>query len=422
MKVLQINNSEAIIGGSERVYHLTSELLARNGHQVCSLSCGDAAVGDYKRAYLLPRNGYYGSSPLATLHNSARFVHRSEAARLLEDIVQRERPDIAHLHIFYGQLSSAILPVLRRYGIPTVMSVHEYRMLCPTSTLFRSGPGVCEACASGRRWRAVRNACNRGSRAASALSALECYWRDALYPYAEYIDQFVMVSEFCRKKHLQYQPALGDRSCTIYNFIDAKPIADVAEAARGAHFLYAGRLSPEKGVAELLAAVASTPGIALRVAGAGSQEGELRQSYARTPNIEFLGKLSRDALAEQMRAARYCVVPSIWYENNPMSVLESFAEGTPVLGSDIGGIPELVSDGVTGLLFAPDAPRSLRDALVRAAAVPEAVHRDMRERCRTLVVERHAPRVHLDALLAAYESAQAHARARRGNRNAMANE
>jgi glycosyltransferase involved in cell wall biosynthesis len=415
MKVLQINNSEAIIGGSERVYHLTSELLARNGHQVCSLSCGDEAVGDYKRAYLLPRNGYYGSAPLAALRNAARFIHRCEAARLLQDIVQRERPDVAHLHIFYGQLSSAILPVLRRNGVPTVMSVHEYRMLCPTSTLFRSGRGVCEECASGRRWHAVRNACNRESRAASALSALECYWRDARYPYAEYIDQFVMVSEFCRQKHLQYQPELSAKSCTIYNFIDATPVGDVAEAARGDHLLYAGRLSPEKGVAELLAAVASSPAITLRVAGTGSQEGELRQRYASAPNIEFLGKLTREALAEQIRAARYCVVPSIWYENNPMSVLESFAEGTPVLGAEIGGMPELISEGVTGLLFAPGDPRSLRDALARAAALPEEAHREMRERCRTLVVERHSPGVHLDALLAAYDWAKAHARARQGN-------
>jgi glycosyltransferase involved in cell wall biosynthesis len=402
MKVLQINNSEAVVGGSERVYHLTSELLAKRGHEVCSLSCGDAAVGDYKRAYLLPRNAYFGDTPLDALRNAAAFVHRREAATVLDELIQREHPDVAHLHIFYGQLSSAVLPVLKRNHVPTVMSVHEYRMLCPVATMYRDGHGVCEECAGGHYWHAVQHRCNRASRTASALSASESYWRDAVYPYAKYVDHFIMVSEFCRRKHLQHIPELESKSSTLHNFVDAKAAAKFEAPESPGYFLYAGRLSIEKGLDLLLSVVAARPDLKLLVAGTGPLRDTLVRQYSRFANIVFLGHLSRDGLLRVMREARACVVPSVWYENNPMSILESFAAGTPVIGADIGGIPELISDGETGFLFRAGDADSLANSLSRAAAAGTQELGAMKRRCHELAVERHGPNAYLDALLATY--------------------
>jgi glycosyltransferase involved in cell wall biosynthesis len=403
MKILQINNSEAVVGGSERVYHLTSELLAQHGHEVCSLSCGEAPVGQYKRAYLLPRNAYHGSSVLDAVANAGRFLHRPSAATLLGEILDRERPDVAHLHIFYGQLSSAILPVLRSRRVPTVMSVHEYRLLCPTSTMFRAEGTICEACAGGRYWNAIRHRCNRQSLSASALSALECFWRDAWYDYAKYIDHFIMVSEFCRRKHLAYLPELEGKSSTIYNFVEQVEGPPIASPQSPRHLLYAGRLSVEKGVESLLAVVARLPHVTLDVAGTGALQAQLTDRYARCPNIRFLGHLSRESLRERMSRATYSVVPSIWYENNPMSILESFASGTPVIATDIGGIPELVAEGATGFLYRPRDAASLEACLAKAATVEDADLVAMGRRCQELVRTRHGPSTHLEALLATYD-------------------
>jgi glycosyltransferase involved in cell wall biosynthesis len=405
VKILQVNNSEQIIGGSDRVFHATCALLAADGHEVTSLACGTPGpAAGRKAAYVLARNGYRGRSPLDAIRNAAAFVYRRDAAETVRRIVREHRPDVAHLHIFYGQLTSAVLAALRSERVPIVMSVHEYRMLCPVSTLFRAGR-VCEECAGGRYWRAVVNRCNRGRVVDSVLSASECHFRDAFHAYEANVDHFLMVSEFCRQKHLQFMPALERKSSTLHNFVEPGPArADSAPRADAPYLLYAGRLSPEKGVELLLGAIAALPSIPLRIAGTGVLEASLRARWGALPNVTFLGHLGREELARVVAGARYAVVPSTWYENNPMSVLESFAAGVPVVGSTFGGIPELVEDGVTGFLFDPSDPRSLRDALQRAWALgPEALSR-MRASCVERVQTRHGPRAHLEALLGVYRS------------------
>lgn len=406
MRVLQVNNYEAVRGGSDRVYQLTSKLLSEKGHSVATLACGTAPFGADARSYLLPTNEYYGGGFLNTIHNAFKFVYRNEAADEVDRIVAEFKPDIAHLHIFYGQLSNSVLMRLRTHGVPCVMSVHEYRRLCPVSTLYKNGVGVCERCADGSYLGALAGRCNKGSVVASALSMVEAQFRDAICRYEDAIDLFFMVSSFCKEKHEEYLPSFKGKSVVLYNFIrDEDVLTDAArpiEESTSGRFFYFGRLSGEKGVGLLCEAFLKNPDLELRVAGTGPLEGELRQQYGKAANISFLGKLDVRDIKEELSKCWFSIVPSEWYENNPMSVLESFAQGVPVLGARIGGIPELVIDGVTGLIFNPSDSASLCIALRRAVALSTGERSVFGSNARALIVERHSEEAYYKGLIDGY--------------------
>lgn len=403
MRILQLNNFENIRGGSDRVFQLTTRMLLDRKHDVATLSCGDESFDARKTTALLPQNSYFSRNPVRTLGNIRDFVYRPDAAQAIEGLVASFKPDIAHLHIFYGQLSSAVLAALRRLGIPCVMTVHEYRMLCPISTLYTQQQGVCERCASGEKRHAVALRCNRSSLFASALSAGESWVRDRYFNYLDHIDHFFMVSQFCLDKHAQYLPAIRAQSSVLYNFISDQDLAEApAEVAADAPFLYAGRLSHEKGVDLMCAAFRERPHLRLRIAGDGPLSDVLRGRYADCANIEFLGKLPAATLRQEMRHASFSVVPSEWYENNPMSVLESFGAGTPVLGADIGGIPELVRHGSTGLIFSPSDKASLLRSLDEASCSSSETRAAMGRNSLELIRERHSESAYCARLLAGY--------------------
>lgn len=406
MRILQINNFEAIGGGSDRVYQLNTRMLLDRGHEVATLACGELSFDDRKHSILLKRNGYIERSPLKTLKNVKDFIYREEAATAIQRLLREFRPEVAHLHIFYGQLSNAVLKALSQAKVPTVMTVHEYRMLCPVSTLYNERRGVCERCAHGNHLHAVLGRCNRGSVLASSLSALEAWTRDRHYRYTEHIDHFFMVSKFCRDKHVQYQPEIAQKSSVLYNFVSNKDIATAPqELASSAPYLYCGRLSSEKGLALLCEAFAQRPTLSLRIAGGGPLADELASRYGQLPNIRFLGKLDGVALKKELREAKYSIAPSEWYENNPMAILESFAQGTPVLGAAIGGIPELVIEGRTGSLFEPSDLGSLLQALDRAANASASARMEQGRQAIALIQERHDEKAHYQHLTEAYMKA-----------------
>lgn len=404
--MLQVNNYEAVRGGSDRVYQLTSKLLSERGHTVATLACGTSSFSSGAQSNLLPVNEYYKGGVVKALHNAFNFLYRKDAADLVDRIVDEFKPDVAHLHIFYGQLSNSVLMRLRSRGVPCVMTVHEYRRLCPVSTLYRVDEGVCERCAGGNYWSALAGRCNKGSAMASALSILEAKFRDFMCKYEEAIDLFFMVSLFCKQKHEEYLPVLREKSVVLYNFIRDEDISSelnmpVDEVSKG-RFFYFGRLSGEKGVGLLCDAFLKNPDLELRIAGGGPLEAELRQRYKDAANIYFLGKLEVDDIKKELSRTWFSVVPSEWYENNPMSVLESFAQGVPVLGARIGGIPELVVDGVTGLLFSPSDSASLCVALRRAVALSATERSAFGANALALIVERHSEVAYYEGLMDGY--------------------
>lgn len=406
MRILQINNFEDIRGGSDRVYQLTTRLLLDEGHELATVACGTHSFDSRKVSLLLTQNGYLNINPIETLRNIKQFVFRSETEIRVKELVKTFQPDIAHLHIFYGQLSSAVLKALNDLKIPCIMSVHEYRILCPISTMYTQRQGICERCAKGNVWQAVANRCNRNSVLASGLSAYEAWVRDRKYSYLSSIDYFLMVSEFCRDKHIKYRPEIEKHSAVLYNFINDKDIASSPRKLKiDAPFVYAGRISHEKGLGLLCMAFAKRPEFQLRVAGSGPSQDVLQQEYGHLPNIHFLGKLGSSQLQEELSSAKFSIVPSEWYENNPMSILESFGVGTPVIGAAIGGIPELVHHGKTGMLFQPSDLESLLATLDVASQITPEARQSLGLNAISLIRNRHTERAYYQQLMHAYKVA-----------------
>ncbi|HRO25775.1 MAG TPA: glycosyltransferase, partial [Promineifilum sp.] len=280
-----------------------------------------------------------------------RILYSREARRKVEAIIEDTRPDLVHIHGFIHEMSTSILPALKAAGLPVVQTLHDYKIACPNTT-FVSNDHICEACKGGRYYNMTRYRCKRGSLSASLLASAEMYFHQMFRLYEPNIDMFISPSRFLADKMAEH--GIRKPIIPIPNFINPDNFTAVYEPQN--HFVFAGRLVRVKGIMTLLEAMRHiNSDAALMIAGAGELEPEMRQ-FVEThnlTNVRFLGHLGTDDLAALVRSALFTVSPAEWYENYSMTVIESLACGTPVIGANIGGIPEQVRDGWNGFLFEP---------------------------------------------------------------------
>lgn len=372
MKILEINAFYYHRGGSESVFFNTTDLLTRHGHQVIpfTLKWAENIPTDYSSYF--PESKETRSGLLRPVGNIVNYFYHFDAARQLERLIDDERPDIAQIHLIWGQLTPSILRVLRRKGVPAVLTVHDYRLVCP-DFLFRNGRGeICEECQGERFWKCVVNRCCRGSIGMSMMMAAEQYTRNAFFNPARLLDGIVYVSDFSREIHERYMPALSKvPNIRLYN--TAPSIADKPLEADD-YYLFFGRLSDEKGIGTLISAAHRLPEARFRVAGTGPLEGQMRERVSRhkVSNVEFLGFRTGEDLRDLVSRARMVIVPSECYENNPMTIVEAYSAGVPVIGSAIGGIPEIIREGVTGYTFRAGDPESLAGTVRKAQSLSAA--------------------------------------------------
>lgn len=373
MKILLIDVYYYNKGGAETVCFNTGRLLEQHGHQVVyfALKWPQNNPSPYARYFAESKETRQG--PLRQVRNLVNYFYNAEAARKLDQLIQDEQPDIAHIHLMWGQITPSIFPVLRRHHIPILFTVHDYRIVCPAYT-FRDGHGhICEACAGRHFYKCFTHTCTKGSRLMSAVMAAEQYFRNWFFNPARYFSGLIYVSNFARDIHHKYMPALKDiPHTTLYNF--STSIADAPKALPEEHdryFLFFGRLSYEKGVRTLIEAFASLPSCRLKIVGTGPLEAELKSlcTERHLANTEFLGYKRGQELEDLVRGASFVVVPSEWYENNPMTIIESYSVGTPVIGARIGGIPEIVVEGKTGYQFRSADVADLTSRLRTAATL-----------------------------------------------------
>lgn len=366
MKVLLANKFFYDHGGPETVLFAERELLRNAGHDVIDFAMADERNHPTPHApYFAPNMDLQSLRPtLASVRNAWRFLDSGEAASRMRRLVHDTRPDIAHLHSINHQLTPSIIRALRDEHVPVVMTLHDYKLVCPAYTLLANGK-ICEKCSGGAFYRATISNC-RG-RVRSPLLTAESYIQHRLRRSYDTVSLFLSPSRFLADKFRQ----MGFRH-QIEVLQNPLP-CDVTEhdVPREGHVLFVGRVVPEKGLRTLCAASIRS-GVHVRIAGDGPQLDDLRRDFGSTPTIRFLGRITPDRAHDEMRQARAVVVPSEWYENQPMVILEAFAQGTPVVASDLGGNPELVRDDETGLLFPPGDIAALAAALKRAVTDDEA--------------------------------------------------
>lgn len=366
--LLSINNYYYRRGGAEVVFLEQNRLFEEIGWQVVPFSMRHPGnlVSPWEDGFI--EEIEFGKKyPFSRkVINASRVVYSLEARSKVERLVDRVKPTIAHAHNVYHHISPAIFGKLKSLGVPTVLSLHDLKIVCPAYTML-SQDGLCERCKGGRIWNVVAQECIKQSRLLSLLILIETAVQRLLGCYSTHVDRFVVPSRFYIDKFVEWGWP-RERFCHVPNFVDTRQLEP--SGSPGEAFVYVGRLSREKGLATFVRAL-SLSGAKGRIIGTGPQEEELRQLAAQTgAAVEFLGYHKGTELLDEMRNARALVIPSEWYENAPMSVLEAYALSRPVIGAEIGGIPELIREGQTGTLFASGDPEALAAKLDEFASKP----------------------------------------------------
>jgi len=340
---------------------MLEELLESHGHSVIPFAAHSENNRPTPWAEYFP-TGVDTKNP--EIGDIKRFVYSVEARNNMERLLE-EAPkiDLAHLHIYYGQLSASILEPLKRAGVPIVQSLHDYKLTCPVYSHVSNGE-ACEACGGKHFWKALPRRCNQDSLSRTALSVLESYVSRALGDNRE-IDHFIAVSNFLRRKMTEHRVVAPTDISTVHNFVDANKFEPATE--QGNYIFYFGRLESIKGVETLIEAMRPLSDIDLYLAGEGSLRGPMEKQIQeeKLNHIHFIGFQSGSELYDWVRGSVCTVLPSECYEICPMTVLESYACARPVIGAEIGGIPELVSEGEDGFLFPSGNVEGLRDRIVQ---------------------------------------------------------
>jgi glycosyltransferase involved in cell wall biosynthesis len=352
MKVLVANKFFFRKGGAEIVMFQERDFLLRSGEEVIDFSMQDERnFGSPYVSHFVSHKDYRTGRTLSKLSPALSLIHSREAVSKIAALIDKTRPDLMHCHNIYHQITPSVINVAKSRGIPVVLTLHDSKPVCPVYLRLRAGR-PCSLCLDGDFHQVLMNRCAGGSIGASALLYAEAAIQRWLGSY-EKVDRFLAPSEFMRDSALHR--FRSEQVVLLYNGIDTAEI-EVSTRDDG-YVLYLGRLSGEKGVETLLRAHEADGAWDLVVAGTGPLERGLQMQYR---NAQFVGQLSGQALKATIGGASAIVVPSECYENCPMSVLEAMAYGKPVVASRIGGIPELIIDGETGLLFEPGDAGELR--------------------------------------------------------------
>lgn len=363
MEVLLVNKFFYEKGGTERYFFLLTQALERRGHDVVhfSMQHPNNRPSPYAGYFVAPKDYDTPRGVSGAVAHVASFIRSREAARNIRALIRAFPPRVAHLHNIYHQITPSILKELEAAGVPVVMTLHDYKLVCPNYSLFAGGE-FCYRCKGGRFYNAPLTRCSGGSFSRSALLAFEAYWQRMSGVYKS-VRKFIAPSRFMRDVIAGARVAGPDADGVVYLPGFLPPAGDQAESSDaagdggGAEFpetyvLYFGRLSPEKGIHTLLEAAGERPNIPFVICGDGPDSARLRRmaEAGGLGNVLFTGYVQKPRLEGIVKRARVVVLPTLSPENAPFTVLESAAAGVPVIVSDMGGLPEM-AEIVGGWVF-----------------------------------------------------------------------
>ena len=399
-RLLAINNYYYDRGGSEAIFFAHNRMLEELGWDIVPFSMEHSQnhATPYAKYFIEDLDAHGKYSLMQKVSRIPKVIYSFEARRKLDELLRVVQPDIAHGHNIYHHISPSILSLLKGRGIPTVLTLHDLKIACPAYNML-APDGVCERCKGGKIHNVVRNRCINGSAAMSFVIMLEAAVHKLLGSYKRYVDAFVVPSRFYIEKFSEWgMPASMFRY--VPNFVDVGRYSPRYET--GNAFLYFGRVIRQKGVGTLIRAAAAARSKRL-IAGTGPEMEEMKALAASLQaDVTFLGHLSGQQLHETIGSCRAVVLPSEWYENAPVSLLEAYALGKPVIGARIGGIPEMIRENETGACFTSGDVDSLRKTLEDFQARPARQLQDMGAAGRRWVAEDFTVAMYRQRMMSVY--------------------
>ncbi|MFH0926568.1 MAG: glycosyltransferase family 4 protein [bacterium] len=403
MKILLINKFLYPKGGDAVTTLNTGELLTKQGHEVTFWGMQHPLNPSYPYKDLFVshvdfhnKNGIYQQ-----LKTSFNILYSFEAKNKIEKLIKIKKPDIIHLHNFAHQISPSILNVFKKYSIPSVMTMHDYKLVCPSYTMLLNGI-PCEKCKKGNFYFCLVNKCTKNSCLKSLISTIELYLHHKILNIYGLVNTYISPSKFLKSKCEEM--GLKQKIEYLPNFVNAEEYKPSYNWSEGS-ILFFGRLSEEKGLFTLVEAIKGLD-IKLKIIGEGliKETLEKRVKNKGIDNVQFLGYKTGEELKNEIRNSMFVVLPSEWYENNPRSVIEAFALGKPTIGAKIGGIPELVRDNQTGLTFEPGDSNDLRSKIECLFNSPEKIVA-MGKNARAFVEKELTAEKHYTKLIEIYKQA-----------------
>lgn len=383
MKVLQIYNEQrSRFGGEPAVIDATLRVLQQNGHEARLVMKSSRVL---ENSILKRMNAFWGG------------IYNIGAGREMRRLIEKDRPDVVHVHSVYPMFSPSILVACGRKNVPVVMTVHSHNLTCPTWYHLYKGR-ICEDCVGGHEYRCVVKNCRNNILESSAYALRSAVAR-RFRLFHDNVSVLIVMTPFAKAKLLR-AGFREDQIAVVPNPASVREAA--ADPAAGEYVAFAGRISSEKGIDTLLAAAAQMPDVPFKVAGDGPALSELQGKAPR--NVEFVGRLGPQELGEFYCRSRMLVVPSVCFEQFPMVVLEAMGRALPVIGSRIGGLPEIIEEDRTGSLFEPGNPQDLVGKVRRLWGRPELCRR-MGIAGREKVIREFTEEAYFHNLMAVYQSA-----------------
>ena len=358
MKILMVNKFLYPRGGCETYMLNLAEELKAQGHEVEYFGMYDEKNTVGNSAGLYTTNMDFHSKGLSRFLYPFKIIYSREAKRKLGKVLDDFKPDIVHLNNINFQLTPSVIYAVKKRNIPLVQTVHDYQMICPNHLLYSfNETKPCERCISGSKLNCFKHSCIHGSKIKSLIGAIEAKLYSILKTYKK-VDLYVCPSKFLENKLLSASDIYKDKTFTIHNFIEKKPIPEKSAATKP-YVAFASRLSKEKGVDLLAEAAKLLPDYSFVVAGNGPDDECLKN----IPNVEMKGFLTGDELVSLIVNAKLMILPSVWYENCPLNILETHSFGVPVITMNSGGMAEIVDDGKTGVLVDEPTSQAIAEAV-----------------------------------------------------------
>ena len=398
MKILMVNKYHYLKGGSEKYYFELAKLLKEKGHEIAFFSMKDQKnIKTDCKEYFVEAIDLNNGSKLKAID----VIYSRANEKKIEEALNDFKPDIVHLNNFQRQLSAAIINPIKKRNIPIVFTAHDMQAICPASAMLYKGK-ICEDCIEKGYICCIKKSCIKDSKLKSLLGVIESnyYRKNKIYKKIDYI---ITPSEFIKKQLIKGKLEYNKIE-TIHNFVISKERIEKNEDDGYAFFF--GRLSEEKGILNLIKAIKNIENGKLLIAGDGPERKNIDNYIEENKlqdKIQLLGYLNQEQIRNYIRKSKFIVVPSIWYENCPYSILETMEIGKPIIGSKIGGIPELIENNKNGFLYKYDDIDELERCMKKLFEDKELVDIQS-EKSRELFEHNYSEEIYYNKIIEIYNS------------------